>query len=146
MKQFTYNNLTTGRNNETIHAETREQAVQMMSEVGYKIEITSEFDPDLLFKEPSSPPVNNNQQTPNTSVQQKEEVKSVFFETNGIKFKMNGNDVFKQEWVEVEKDKKDKYKVVKELKGKSDSVRETDITNDIKLYVKEWVEVEKKHE
>lgn len=148
MKVFTYDNLTTGRKQETLHAETEQEVIDTMSKLGYQVKITQVFDPEALFKEPNStndilPPsaVAPEKQT----VVEKKDTVPVFFETNGIKFKMVGADMFKQEWVEVVENKQDKYKVIKQLRGKSDSIRENDITDEIKLYVKEWVEVEKQY-
>ena len=147
MKVFTYDNITTGRKQETLHAETEQEVVDVMSKLGYQVNITAVFDPDELFKEPGGDVLPSSSIIPpeQSGTSEVKEILPVFFETNDIKFKIIGSEMFKQEWVEIT-DKQDKYRVIKELKGKSNSVRESNITNEIKLYAKEWVEVETQNE
>jgi len=140
MKVFTYNNKTTGRQNETLHAETKEEVLEQMAKLGFQVEITDVFDPDSLFADNPMPkdiqnapqPINNDNQ------------KTMLFETNGIQFKIVGDSVYKKDWIEI--DDKSNYKVVRALRGKNDSIREQNITDDITIYKHDWIKVDKKDE
>jgi len=143
MKQYTYNNLTTGRKNEVVHANNEQEVIETMAEVGYKVEIIDVFDVDKFLEtnpeQQTTPPDHINTVKPETV-----DIKTILFETNGVKFKVVGEVVYKKDWIEI-KDKED-YKVVRALKGKNDSIRETIITNDVKIFKNDWVEVEKNDE
>jgi len=157
MKVFTFDNLTTGSKQESNHAETEQDLIKVYQEMGQQIQITDVFDPDAIIGgpgqihvqgeppldslEPPLPGVNilDPQIQSNT---QPVQPKTIFFETNGIKFKVVDGVVSRKDWIKVEVE--DQYKVVKKIKGKGNSTREQDITKDVTVYKNDWVEVEQK--
>ena len=151
MKLYTYNNLTTGRKQETMHADNKDELTKIMNELGYQIEITDVFDPDAFLQSTATVPTSgepplpsDNTNIPPTTVQHNTPQPITYFETNGIKFKIDNGQVYKKDWVEVTN--KSDYKVIRGMKGKNGSIRNQNITADIQLYRHDWVEVDKQNE
>jgi hypothetical protein len=139
MKMFTYNNNTTGRTNETIHAESKEEVLKIMGEMGYSVEITDVFDPDAFLSGDNN--IDDIQNVNHQIIQPTFINEPTFFETDGISFKMENGKLFKKDWVLIEN--KEEYKILKNT-PKNGKVKQIDLTDGVSLYINEWVEVDKK--
>jgi len=146
MKLFTYENKTTGRKGETLHAKDEAEVIKVMKDMGMDVIITDVFDPDA-FLQTDTKQNKPTQQVPDTIQGQPINPiisKDIFFETNGIKFKIVNGVVFRKDWIAVT-DKQD-YKIVKQVNAKSNSVREVIMTDDVIIYRNDWVEVDHKEQ
>lgn len=145
MKVFTFNNKTTGRQNETINAESEQAVIKIFAEMDQQVVVTDVFDPDAMFAEAGDqklgdlePPLPGTEPTGSSPVKPSGE--EFFFETDGIKFKMVDGTVYKKDWVEIKGKDKEDYKIVKKSKAKNGG-KDQDVTKDICIFVNDWIKV-----